>query len=148
MVAQLHLPPFWNGEFRGHLWQEWFRNIHERVKFIEQGKYTPTYTNVTNLDASSPLEHIYIRIGNAVIVAGGGMVNPTAAASTELGVSLPIPSNFGAVEDLAGTATWSAVAQESAAFRADTTNDRASLLWVATDISNRAISYIFMYEVI
>lgn len=112
------------------------------------GKYTPTLTGVINVAASGALECQYVRIGSMVIVSGRLTVDPTAVGATELGISLPIASNFGAVEDCGGVACANASAGLCAAIVADTVNDRATMVWVQNDAANRAMSIFFMYEVI
>lgn len=112
------------------------------------GVYTPTLTNVTNVSASSPLQCQYVRVGSVVIVSGRLTVDPTAAALTDLGISLPIASNFGAPEDCGGVAFAGLVAGQGAVIFADTTNDRAQMTWTTVDTANRAMSLIFMYRVI
>lgn len=114
---------------------------------IAAGTYTPTLTNVTNLDASTAYQAQYIRIGATVTVSGKVDVDPTAAAATELGVSLPVASNFGANEDCAGVAHQQA-AQEGGAISADTANDRASLQFLATGTASRTMYFTFTYQVI
>lgn len=115
---------------------------------ILSGTYTPTLTNVTNLAASTAYQCQYMRVGTTVLVSGKADVDPTAAATTRLGISLPIASNLGAVEDLAGTAFAPAVAGQGAAIGGDAANDRAIMEWVAVDVANRAMFFTFMYEVI
>ncbi len=107
--------------------------------------YTPTLTNVTNLAASTAYQCQYLQIGNTILVSGKVDVDPTAAAATELGISLPVASNFGATEDCAGTGAWLAV-QQSAAILADTANDRASMQWLASDLANRSVYFSFAYQ--
>src|SRR5574341_1241568 len=102
------------------------------------GVYTPTLTNVANLAASTAYECQWMRVGELVTVSGKADVDPTAAASTQLGISLPIPSNFGAAEDCGGVAFSPAVANQGAAILADATNNRAQMEWIAVDLSNRA----------
>lgn len=112
-----------------------------------QGVYTPTLTNTTNLDASTAYECQYMRVGATVTVSGKVDVDPTAAASTVLGISLPIASNIGATEDLAGTAANPA-AQESAALLGDAANNRATMQWIAVGTANRTMYFTFTYQVI
>lgn len=114
---------------------------------IAAGTYTPTLTNVTNLDASTAYQAQYIRVGATVTVSGKVDVDPTAAAATELGISLPVASNFGANEDCAGVAHQQA-AQEGGAISADTANDRASLQFLATGTTNRTLYFTFTYQII
>lgn len=113
------------------------------------GTYTPTMTNVANLDASTAYVCQYLRVGNVVTVSGRVDIDPTApATSTQLGISLPIASNFGAAEDCAGVAFASGVAWQGAAIRADAANDRAEMIFVAGDLTNQPMYFHFSYEVI
>ena len=73
-------------------------------------------------------------------IAGKFMANPTAAAATELGISLPFASAIASEEDIGGTAACSAV-QQSARLLGDATNDRISVQWLANDTGNRNWSF-------
>jgi hypothetical protein len=115
---------------------------------IAAGTYTPTLTNVTNVAASTAYQCQYMRVGATITVSGRVDVDPTAAAATELGVSLPVASNFGASEDLAGVGALAATSTENTIILGDTTNDRASIQWVATDLANTAMYFTFTYQVI
>lgn len=116
---------------------------------LTSGTYTPTLTNVANLDGSTAYQCQYIRIGNTVTVSGKVDVDPTlATTSTQLGISLPIASNLGATEDCAGTAFASGIAGQGAAILGDAANDRAQMQWMSTDITNQAMYFTFTYEVI
>lgn len=112
------------------------------------GTYTPTLTNVANLDASAAYQCQYLRLGNTVMVSGKVDVDPTAGAATQLGISLPVASNFGAAEDCAGAAAASGIAGQSAAIIADTTNDRAEMQWIAVNLTNQPMYFTFGYQVI
>jgi hypothetical protein len=116
---------------------------------ITSGTYTPTLTNVANLGASTAFECQYLRVGSVVTVSGKVDVDPTAgAATTRLGISLPIASNFGASEDLGGVAFSSITFGEGAAMFADATNDRAEMRWVNGANGNFAMHFTFTYAVI
>ena len=116
---------------------------------LTSGTYTPTLTNVANLDASTSYEAQYMRVGSAVTVSGRVDVDPTlAATSTQLGISLPIASNLGATEDCAGTAHASGIATQGAAILADATNDRAQMQFISADVTNQAMYYTFTYQVV
>lgn len=111
--------------------------------------YTPTLTNVANLDGSTAYECQYMRVGGTVVVSGKVDVNPTApAALTQLGISLPIASNLGAAEDCAGTAFASGIAGQGAAIRGDVANDRAEMAWISADVTNQPMYFIFAYQII
>lgn len=116
---------------------------------LAAGTYTPTLTNVANLDASTAYECQYIRVGNTVTVSGKVDVDPTVTVtSTQLGISLPISSNIGATEDLAGTAFAPTIAGQGAAILGDATNDRAQMQWISGDVTNQPMYFTFTYQVI
>lgn len=116
---------------------------------IASGTYTPTLTNVANLDASTAYQCQYLRVGDTVTVSGKVDVDPTTTLiSTQLGISLPIASNIGAVEDCAGCAAASGIAGQSAAIIGDAANDRALMQWVAADVTNQGMFFTFTYQVI
>jgi hypothetical protein len=111
--------------------------------------YTPTLSNVANLDASTAYECQYARIASFVVVSGKVAVDPTLAATlTKLGISLPVASNLGAAEDCAGVAFASGIAGQGAAIVADPTNDRAQLEFISGDMTNQPMFFIFAYSVI
>lgn len=120
-------------------------------KTIAQGftPYTPTLTNVTNIAASATSDFGYYRVGNYVTVEGRITIDPTAAAvATELGISLPIASNFTLFTHCGGSAISSASAGLCAAVRADTTNDRAQVVYINTaELASREFMVHFTYEV-
>lgn len=119
------------------------------VASLDHGTYTPTLTNVANLDASTAYECQYMRVGNTVTVSGKVDIDPTLpATSTQLGISLPIASNLGAVEDCAGTAFASGIANQGAAILGDATNNRAQLQYISGDTTNQAMYFTFTYQVI
>jgi len=111
--------------------------------------YTPTLTNVANIAASTAYLCYYTRIGNVVTVSGRVDIDPTVATiSTQLGISLPIPTSFSG-EDLFGIATSPSVQGYSAAIFADATNDRAQLQFVVgTDVANRGWYFTFTYIIL
>lgn len=118
------------------------------ISNMKGDKYTPTLTNVANVAASTAYELQYIRVGNVVTVGGRVDVDPTAAAATRLGISLPIASNFGADSDCGGAAASRAVSGQSAAIYGDAANDRAEMQWLTVDTANQAMFFTFTYEII
>lgn len=112
------------------------------------GTYTPNLTNVTNLAASTAYECQYVQVGSVVTVSGLVDVDPTAAGACELGLSLPVASNFTAVEQCAGAGVSAVVAGFSAAVLADATNNRAALQWVAVDTANRQMAFTYTYRIL
>lgn len=111
------------------------------------GFYTPTLTGVSNVDSSTAYDAQWIRIDNVVTVFGVVDVNTTAAASTELGISLPIPSNIQGVEGAVGTAA-SPGASQSGGVQGDAVNDRAQMVYNAVSGSNETMMYNIMYTLI
>jgi hypothetical protein len=111
--------------------------------------YTPTLTNVTNLDASTAFSSVYIQIGTRVIVFGMVQADATLAASavTALGLSLPVASNFTSAAQLGGVAATGSV-NMSARISADVANDRAQFDWLSQSTGNVGLSFIFGYSVL
>jgi hypothetical protein len=118
------------------------------IPTLAAGAYTPTLTNTTNLSASTAYLCQYLRVGATVVVSGRVDIDPVAAGSCVLGVSLPVGSNIGAASDLGGSAACPAVAGQSAAFLGDAVNDRATMQWVAVDTANQPMYFTFAYRVI
>ena len=114
---------------------------------IASGTYTPTLTNVTNLDGSTAYGAQYMRVGNVVTVSGKVDVDPTLTASTKLGISLPIASTLSAAEKCCGNAVSNTIASESAAIEGDTVNNRAQMEWISTSVANHSMFYDFTYLV-
>lgn len=115
---------------------------------IAAGTWTPTLTNVTNVAASTVYDGQYLRVGATVTCSGKVDIDPTAAGATELGISLPVASNLANNEDCAGACTVLATVTGSAAILGDTTNNRASLQYIAVDTGNTTVFYTFTYQVI
>jgi hypothetical protein len=124
-------------------------NSIDVTKFV-QGTYTPTLTNVANLDSSTALVCQYMRFGDVVVVSGGVTIDPTSATTqTTLRISLPIASNFAAVNDCGGAAANNTVAGASGAVYADTTNDAALLQFLnGSNTASATYFFTFMYRVI
>jgi hypothetical protein len=116
---------------------------------VYSGTYTPTLTGVTNVAASGAFVCQYYRVGNTVTVSGKFDVDPTAAAPTftEIGVSLPVASNFSATQQ-AGGAGAAIQFDEEGAFYADTTNDRVTYFFFASNVANATHYFSFTYLVI
>lgn len=120
------------------------------ISGLASSVYTPTLTNVTNITGSTAFQCQYLRVGTVVTVSGKVDIDPTAgAALTQLGISLPIASNFGAAEDCGGAAAAPAVTGYSAGIFADAANDRAELdFTTAADVANRSWVFTFTYRII
>lgn len=116
---------------------------------ISSGTYTPTLTNVANLDASTAFVCQYMRVGSVVTVSGKVNIDPTTpAASTQLGISLPITSNLANDFECAGTAFCATVASQGASIKGDITNNRAQITWISEDIAAQDMYFTFTYLII
>lgn len=116
---------------------------------LASGTYTPTLTNTTNLSASTAYSCQYLRVGSAVTVSGRVDVDPVATTLTTLGISLPIASNLANPNELAGTGAGDGTVVEAAAgIFADSTNDRATMQWIAGDVTNHSMFFTFTYRII
>lgn len=116
---------------------------------LDDGEYTPTLTNVTNVAASTPQVTQWYRVGNRVTVFGYIAIDPTALGAFQVDMSLPVPSNFANVIQAGGTfsSTASGISQGGGIW-SDATNDRVSFIGVATDTANRSYAFQFSYKVI
>jgi len=128
---------------------EKIRSLENIIGSQDGDVWTPTHTLVANLDGSTVFQGHYIRFGNTVHAGVKVSVNPTApGVETKLGISLPIASDFNSENDCSGVAGASGIAGQVAAVRADPTNNRAELVWIAGDISNQSMYLMFSYEVV
>lgn len=120
-------------------------------QYIASGTYSPTLTAVTNIAATTTHKCQWMRVGNVVTVSGRIEIDPTSASTlSTLGISLPIPSNFGNLEDAAGTArSVSAGVDYGGQIGADAANDRATLTFItASDVANQSWYFHFTYEIL
>lgn len=115
---------------------------------IVGGTYTPTITNVANVDSTTANLSFYLRVGDLVFVFGYLDVDPTAAASTltQVRISLPVASNLQALADLTGVAAGNSV-NESGLILANTANDAAALNFLSATTASHAMSYVFGYRI-
>ena len=111
--------------------------------------YTPTVTDVANISSSAAGQWQYMRVGNTVTMSGPVSLDAVAGATlTQLGISLPIASNFGAAEDCSGVAFCPAVAGMGAAILADATNNRAQLEFISSDTNAQTMYCTATYQII
>jgi len=107
--------------------------------------YSPTLTNTTNIAASTPYTTYYIRIGDWIHVWGAVDIDATAATTiSEMGMSLPLASNFANVFELAGTASFED--NTTVQIKADTSNDRAMFRFTPQTATNNKYSFHFSYK--
>ncbi len=114
------------------------------------GTYTPTRSAEANLDSNVTLtEAQYCQVGTVVTVSGRFTADPTTTATaTSFEITLPVASNLGAVEDVAGTAFCGTIAGQGAEIIGVVANDTAKVQWIAGDVTSKTWSYTFTYQVI
>lgn len=119
------------------------------ISTFTAGTYTPTLTNVANLDATTARLCTWLRIEASVMVSGQLDADPTTTATaTKIGISLPVASNFSTAFQCGGTAASPAISGQPAAIYADATNDRAQMEWKTVDVTNQTMCFSFLYQVI
>lgn len=117
---------------------------------IASGTYTPTRSAEANTDANVTMtEAQYMRVGNTVTVSGRFTADPTlTATTTSFEMTLPVASNIGAVEDVAGTAFCGNIVSMGAEIIGVVANDTAKVQWKSSDVTSQIWSYIFCYQII
>ena len=120
-------------------------------QYVASGTYTPTLTNVANVTGSAAFPSQWMRVGNVVTVSGQFTLDPTSASvATQLGISLPIASDFANTYQCGGTAARvpSGVAIAAPIF-ADVTNNRAVLdVVMDTDVLSWPFAFSFTYLIV
>jgi hypothetical protein len=115
---------------------------------IAWGTYTPTLTNIANLDGSTTQVCQWMRVGDVVTVSGFFSVNPTAAGTVySLRASLPVASNFGGSNQGGGTFAY-ADATECGIIRSDAATDEVIFAGVAVSTASHNIWFTFTYLII
>lgn len=95
-------------------------------QYVASGTYTPSLTNVTNLDSTTANACQWMRVGNVVTVSGSVAINATdGAAEVNFRMSLPIASAFTAAEQCGGVARGTGVTAVALRIAANAANDEA-----------------------
>ena len=117
---------------------------------LAAGTYTPTRSAEANMDGNVTMtEAQYMRVGNTVTVSGRFTADPTLpATATSFEMTLPVASNFGAVEDAAGIAFCGAIAGQGAEVSGSVANDTAVVSWISSDTTSQSWSYTFTYAIL
>lgn len=120
---------------------------------IASGTYTPIASAISNLDALPTMaEAQYMRVGNTVAVSGSFTVSGTVLTQpTSFEITLPIASNIGAVEDVAGVASSynGSTTGMVAEIIGVVANDTAKIRWVETNTAlTPSWSFTFTYQII
>ncbi len=119
------------------------------ISDLNAGTWTPTRSAEVNLDANvTTFEGQWMRTGNTVTCSGRFTVDPTAAGATSFEFTLPVASNFGAVEDAAGVAFCSAAPGEGVQISGSVANNTLVFAWVTTITAAQSFSFTATYQVI
>jgi hypothetical protein len=114
--------------------------------------YTPTLTALANVTGTTARVCQYIRIGSVVHVSGQMDVDPTSDATpVEVGISLPVASDFAQTFQCAGTGYGfdGSTVGRSAGILGDVTNNRATMAWVELNgAGNKTWSFSFTYLIV
>lgn len=117
---------------------------------LASGVYTPTRSAEANLDSNVTFSQAqYLMVGSVVTVSGRFTADPTlTATTTSFEGTLPIASNVGAAEDVAGTAFCGNIVSQGAEIIGVAANDTFKVQWKAGDITSQTWSYSFTYRII
>ena len=104
---------------------------------------------MANVDSAAPLVAQFMRVLNVVTVSSRMDVKPTVGLGfTQVGISLPFPSNFAGFENAGGTAVALGNPSTRGGISADSVNDRAELRFVSDSSVTAAFAYHFTYRII
>lgn len=117
---------------------------------VTTSTYTPTLSNVANAAALVSSVFSYSRNGDTVDVWGQIQVDVTSAATlTQVGITLPIASNFANLGECGGSAIAFNTAVSAYGIFADTTNDTALLSGLSSaSTANITYGVHFSYRII
>ena len=118
------------------------------MSYFPSFKYTPTLTNVTNITSSTAYECFVLRNGKVFHVSGRVDIDLTGNGSYELGISLPVASDFTDIGQCVGVGVGSSSTTDVLYIKADTTNNRASLNGDDNDAGLHTHYFNFTYEII
>jgi len=144
-----------NEQLRDNIYALWLAITTGSASITERfssGTYTPTLTNNANIAASTAYQCQWLRIDNTVTVSGKVDIDPTSASvQTILRMTLPVASNIGALEDLAGVGVLlpgAAADQVGVAIKGSISTDEAEFEFFPPSAANRAWYFTFTYQVI
>lgn len=116
---------------------------------LDSGTYTPTGTIGVNVSAVTPSQSQYMRVGNTVTVSGKLSFTTSASGVSRFTISVPVASNFGALEDAAGVATGGDGTFGVIAIQADNPSDTVQFSGNAPSAGTwTSVLFTFTYQVI
>ncbi len=115
---------------------------------LVSGTYITTLTGVANVTGTTAYTCQYMRVGDVVTVSGQLEVDPTASpVLTQLGISLPIASNFTGQAQCGGTAGSDGVNTVGVIY-GDAANNRAELAFVSFGTTSVSFRFSFTYRIL
>jgi hypothetical protein len=116
---------------------------------VTSGTYTPTLTNVENIEAATASNAIWSRVGNTVTVYTQVGINPTTISlETQVALSLPVASNFTNSTQSFGNAITAASTDRGVIY-SDNINDRVVIYLIPTQSSgNQTYHVSFSYQIL
>jgi hypothetical protein len=173
-MADILPPAPVDAPFGSYNWADWYRKVRDAINNAEtiswtqivdrpttlagygitdavttsSGVYTPTLTNVTNIAASTAYPSQWMRVGSVVTVSGQVDIDLTSNGAYELGVSLPIASDFTNAYQCGGVAGGTVPTVDPLVIRADVTNNRAQFIGSDTDKTNHPHVFTFTYRIV
>jgi hypothetical protein len=122
------------------------RDKFESLKTTDEGDYTPTLTNTTNVAASTAHSSGWYRVGDRITVYGQVDIDPTSTGATELRLDLPVATAaFSNAFDAAGTAVCSGTG-EPIAVSAVASGSVVAFKYTATSTANNSFFFTFTYK--
>lgn len=117
---------------------------------LAAGVYTPTRSAEVNMGANVTMfEGQYMRVGNTVTCSGRFTADPaTTLLATSFEMTLPVASNFGAVEDCAGVAFCGDITGMGAQISGSVANNTMVVSWIASNVTAQSWSFTATYQVI
>ena len=113
------------------------------------GSYTPTVAAVVNGTAATGQVSHYMRVGSIVMIHGAIQVTPTVAGIyTDVFISLPIASNFTAIEDAWGGVTGNSLVGSSGIIAARASDDTLQLSFLAPGTSAIFMTFSVGYRIL
>jgi len=110
--------------------------------------YTPTLSSDLNIAASTAFECFVLRNGKVVHVSGKVAIDLSSNGAYELGISLPIASDFSSDGECVGIGVGVSSPTDVMYVKADVTNNRAKLVGDDNDAGNHEHFFNFTYKIL
>lgn len=121
------------------------------LETLASGTFTPTATDLSGFDSVTPGVALYMRIGSIVTVSGVATIDPSTTGTVQFNLSLPIASNIGNSNDLAGVGQFAS--DQGASARVvrvigDATANAANMRFNSAITAAETLTYTYQYKII